>query len=51
MAEPYLKFVYNHSDTDSPYDFYLGNANWRTITPGVDKRISMRGYQIPQCLL
>ena len=36
MAEPYLKFVYNHSDTDTPYDFYSGNANWRTITPGVD---------------
>jgi hypothetical protein len=36
MAEPYLKFVYNHSNTDTPYNFYTGNANWREITPGVD---------------
>jgi hypothetical protein len=36
MAEPYLKYVYNNSDTDSAYDFYTGNANWREITPGVD---------------
>jgi hypothetical protein len=43
MAEPYLKFVYNHSDTDTPYDFYIGNANWRTITPGVDTVIFTGG--------
>jgi len=43
MAEPYLKFVYNHSDTDTPYDFYTGNANWRVITPGVDTVIFTGG--------
>ena len=43
MAEPYLKFVYNHSDTDTPYDFYSGNANWREITPGVDTVIFTGG--------
>ena len=43
MAEPYLKFVYNHSDTDSSYGFYTGNANWRTITPGVDTTIFTGG--------
>jgi hypothetical protein len=43
MAEPYLKFVYNHSDTDSEYDFYTGNANWRTITPGIDTVIFTGG--------
>lgn len=43
MAEPYLKFVYNHSDTDSEYDFINGNANWRTITPGVDTVIFSGG--------
>lgn len=36
MAEPYLKFVYNHSQTDTPYNFYTGNANWRQIEAGVD---------------
>jgi len=43
MAEPYLKFVYNHSDTDTPYNFYTGNANWREITPGVDSVIFTGG--------
>jgi len=43
MAEPFLKFVYNHSDTDTAYDFYTGNANWRTITPGVDSVIFTGG--------
>jgi len=43
MAEPYLKFVYNHSDNDAPYDFINGNANWRTITPGVDTVIFTGG--------
>lgn len=43
MAEPYLKFVYNHSDTDTPYDFYTGNSNWREITPGVDTVIFTGG--------
>jgi len=43
MAEPYLKFVYNHSDTDTAYDFYTGNANWREITPGVDSVIFTGG--------
>jgi hypothetical protein len=43
MAEPFLTFVYNHSDTDTPYDFYTGNANWRTITPGVDTVIFSGG--------
>ena len=43
MAEPYLKFVYNHSDTDTPYNFFTGNANWRTITPGVDTVIFTGG--------
>ncbi len=36
MAEPYLKFVYNHSDTDTEYNFYTGNPNWRQIEAGVD---------------
>jgi len=43
MALPVLKFVYNHSDTDTPYDFYTGNANWREITPGVDTVIFTGG--------
>ena len=43
MPEPYLKFVYNHSDTDTAYDFYTGNANWREITPGVDTVIFTGG--------
>jgi hypothetical protein len=43
MAEPYLKFVYNHSNTDTPYNFYSGNANWREITPGVDTVIFTGG--------
>jgi len=43
MAEPYLKFVYNHSDTDTPYDFVTGNSNWREITPGVDSVIFTGG--------
>lgn len=43
MAEPNLSFLYNHSDTDTPYDFYTGNANWRTITPGVDSVIFTGG--------
>lgn len=43
MAEPFLKFVYNHSDTDTPYDFHTGNANWREITPGVDSVIFTGG--------
>lgn len=36
MAEPYLKFIFNHSQTDSAYNFYTGNPNWRELTPGVD---------------
>ena len=43
MAEPYLKFVYNHSTTDTPYDFVAGNSNWREITPGVDTVIFTGG--------
>lgn len=43
MAIPYLKFVYNHSDTDTPYNFYTGNPNWREITPGVDTVIFTGG--------
>lgn len=43
MAEPYLKFVYNHSNTDTPYNFYTGNSNWREITPGVDTVIFTGG--------
>lgn len=43
MAEPLLTFVYNHSDTDTPYDFITGNANWRTITPGIDSVIFTGG--------
>lgn len=43
MSEPYLKFVYNHSETDTEYDFDTGNANWRTITPGVDTVIFTGG--------
>jgi len=44
MAEPYLKFVYNHSDDEGQiYDFITGNANWRTITPGIDTVIFSGG--------
>jgi len=46
MAEPYLKFVYNHSDVDAPYNFYTGATGgsvWREITPGVDTVIFTGG--------
>jgi hypothetical protein len=46
MAEPYLKFVYNHSDTEAPYDFFTGATGgsvWREITPGVDSVIFSGG--------
>lgn len=43
MAEPYLKFVYNHSAVDTPYNFYTGNANWRQINTGVDTVIFTGG--------
>jgi len=46
MAEPYLKFVYNHSDADAPYNFYTGATGgsvWREITPGVDTVIFSGG--------
>jgi hypothetical protein len=43
MALPVLKFVYNHSQTDTAYDFYTGNANWRELTPGVDTVIFTGG--------
>jgi hypothetical protein len=43
MAEPYLKFIYNNSQTDTAYDFYTGNANWKTITAGQDKVIFTGG--------
>lgn len=46
MAEPYLKFIYNHSDNDAAYDFYSGStggSNWRQITPGVDTVIFTGG--------
>jgi len=41
--EPTLLFVYNHSDTDTPYDFYTGNPNWNEITPGNDEVIFTGG--------
>lgn len=44
MAEPYLKFVYNHSDDQfAQYDFYTGNSKWREITPGSDSIIFTGG--------
>ena len=43
MPEPNLKFVYNHSDTDTPYNFVTGNANWREITAGLDTAIFTGG--------
>jgi hypothetical protein len=43
MAEPYLKYVYNNSIVDTPYNFFTGNANWREITPGVDTVIFTGG--------
>jgi len=43
MAEPYLKFVYNNSHTDTPYNFYTGNSNWKSITAGVDTVIFTGG--------
>jgi hypothetical protein len=43
MAEPILTFVYNHSNIDTPYDYWAGNANWREIEPGVDKVIFTGG--------
>jgi hypothetical protein len=46
MAEPYLRFIYNHSNNDAAYDFYTGNqgsSNWLQITPGVDKVIFTGG--------
>ena len=43
MAEPILKFFYNHSAVDTPYDFYTGNANWREIEPGVETIIFTGG--------
>jgi hypothetical protein len=36
MAEPTLKFVYNHGASDVPYNFYTGHPDWREITPGSD---------------
>ena len=43
MALPVLKFVYNHSQVDTAYNFYTGNPNWREITPGVDTVIFTGG--------
>ena len=43
MAEPTLKFLYNHGDSDVPYNFYTGHSNWREIEPGVDKVIFTGG--------
>jgi len=43
MAEPTLKFFYNHGVTDVPYNFYTGHPNWREIEPGVDKIIFSGG--------
>jgi hypothetical protein len=36
MAEPLLKFVYNKSASDTPYNFYGANPDWGEIAPGVD---------------
>ena len=43
MAEPYLKFFYNHGTSDVPYNFYTGHLDWREITPGVDTIIFTGG--------
>ena len=46
MAEPYLKFIYNHSNNDAAYDFYTGStggSDWRQITPGLDTVIFTGG--------
>ena len=43
MAEPTLLFVYNNSETDTEYNFYTGNANWRTINAGQDKVVFTGG--------
>jgi hypothetical protein len=46
MSEPYLKFLFNHSSVDAPYDFYTGStggSNWLQITPGSDKAVFTGG--------
>jgi len=43
MALPVLKFIYNHSEVDTEYNFYTGNPNWREINPGVDTVIFTGG--------
>lgn len=43
MAEPTLKFFYNHGASDVPYNFYTGHPDWREITPGSDTIIFTGG--------
>ena len=43
MAEPNIRFVYNHSQIDTAYNYDIGNPNWREITPGVDTVIFTGG--------